>query len=288
MAKIRGIKPETWTDETFVELTPLARLLFIGMWNYACDNGHLEDRSKQLKMRLLPADDCNVAELIRELESHGRIVREEGWITVPTLREHQRIDKRWFATCEKPGCVKPGTETANPEPESRGGHDVPTARARGGHAVGTTGPRDELSGVDGDGDGELISSGIADATREPDRLDVIRLCNHLADAIASNGVKRPAIGKSWHDAARLLLDRDGYTEAQAHWLIDHALADEFWRSNVLSMPTLRKQADRLRIKFAPTKPQDAPGIRYLPNGDVDESSLPPIEDDRGMKMRPRR
>lgn len=29
-------------------------------------------------------------------------------------------------------------------------------------------------------------------------------------------------------------------------------------------------------------------IRYLPNGDVDPASLPPVEDDRGMKMRPSR
>ena len=33
MPKIRAIHPEFWTDEKVVEGSPLARLLFIGMWN---------------------------------------------------------------------------------------------------------------------------------------------------------------------------------------------------------------------------------------------------------------
>ena len=67
MAKIRGFKADLWTDEDFVELSPFARLLWLGMWNYACDNGHLDDKSKQIKMRVLPTDDVNCAELLREL-----------------------------------------------------------------------------------------------------------------------------------------------------------------------------------------------------------------------------
>lgn len=162
MPKIRGIKPETWTDENFVELSPHARLLFIGMWNYACDNGHLEDRSNQLKMRLLPADDVSCADLLRELEGRGRITRAGGYITIPRLREHQRTDKRWFQTCEAPGCARPGVEAGKPEPETRRGHNGATTSARRGHHVTTSGPRDELSGVDVElsgVDGELMVSG---------------------------------------------------------------------------------------------------------------------------------
>ena len=39
MARIRTVKPDIWTDEKFVELSPLARLLFIGLWNFADDEG---------------------------------------------------------------------------------------------------------------------------------------------------------------------------------------------------------------------------------------------------------
>lgn len=107
MAKIRGFKPDLWTDEDFVEVSAFARLLWLGMWNFACDNGHLQDRSKQIKMRVLPTDDVNCAELLRELDGQGLIHRADGWITVPNLARHQKVDRRYFLTCEKPNCTKP-------------------------------------------------------------------------------------------------------------------------------------------------------------------------------------
>ena len=81
-----------------------------------------------------------------------------------------------------------------------------------------------------------------------DRLDVERVCQHLADAIAANGSKRPTIGKTWRDSARLLLDRDGRTEEQVHAAIDWCQGDEFWRANVLSMPKLREKYDQMRLQ----------------------------------------
>jgi len=37
--RIRSIKPEFWKSETVAALSPLARLLFIGLWNYADREG---------------------------------------------------------------------------------------------------------------------------------------------------------------------------------------------------------------------------------------------------------
>ncbi|KPC74418.1 hypothetical protein ADL26_11230, partial [Thermoactinomyces vulgaris] len=79
------------------------------------------------------------------------------------------------------------------------------------------------------------------------REDVERLCSQLADRVEENGSKRPTITKAWRDAARLLMDKDGRTEQQVHNAIDWCQGDEFWRSNILSMPTLRKQYDRIRL-----------------------------------------
>jgi len=95
-------------------------------------------------------------------------------------------------------------------------------------------------------------------TQEPlsvgaERADVERLCQHLADRIEANGSKRPTITKGWRDAARLLMDNDGRTEDQVHRAIDWCQDDEFWRSNVLSMPKLRQQYDRLRLRAAQDK-----------------------------------
>ena len=80
------------------------------------------------------------------------------------------------------------------------------------------------------------------------RADVERICEHLADRIEANGAKRPTITAKWRDAARLMLDRDGRTEAEVLGAIDWCQADEFWRANVLSLPKLREKYDQLRLQ----------------------------------------
>jgi hypothetical protein len=73
------------------------------------------------------------------------------------------------------------------------------------------------------------------------------LCNRLADAIVANGSKRPPVGQAWRDSCRLMLDKDGRSEEQVSRAIDWCQADEFWRGNIMSMPKLRQQYDRLRL-----------------------------------------
>jgi hypothetical protein len=87
-----------------------------------------------------------------------------------------------------------------------------------------------------------------------EREDVERLCVHLADRIEANGSKRPTVTKQWRTAARLLIDNDARTEKQVRNMIDWCQTDEFWRSNILSMPTLRKQYDKMRLKATATTP----------------------------------
>lgn len=82
---------------------------------------------------------------------------------------------------------------------------------------------------------------------ETPRLDVKRIVDHLAQRLHANGVN-PKPGKSWDDAARLMLDRDGRTEAQIHAAIDWCQDDEFWRANILSMPKLREKYDQLSLQ----------------------------------------
>lgn len=154
MAKIRGVKPDYWTDEDIVELTLPARLLLIGLWNYACDNGHLQDKPKQIKMRIMPGDDVSATELLAELEQKRRIVRAGGWITIPNLTHHQKPDRRYFTTCDKRGCEDPPEKVS--QRESRRVHAVHTPSAQGVHDVGT-----ECALVDGDGEGEVMVRGTA-------------------------------------------------------------------------------------------------------------------------------
>ena len=80
------------------------------------------------------------------------------------------------------------------------------------------------------------------------RVDVERICVHLADRIEANGSKRPSITKTWRDNARLLIDKDGRTEQQIHTAIDWCQDSEFWQPNIMSMPTLREKYDQLRLQ----------------------------------------
>lgn len=87
---------------------------------------------------------------------------------------------------------------------------------------------------------------------EPERPDVEKLCQHLADRMVGNGCKPPTVTKRWRDAARLLLDADGRTVDQVIRAIDWCQDDEFWRANILSMPKLREKYDQLRQAAART------------------------------------
>ena len=98
MARIRTIKPEFWTDETIVRLPFQARLLFIGMWNFADDTGALEYSPDRIRLQVLPAEhDCDISGLIDLLVAAGLVdywVDENGTqaITITNWNKHQKID----------------------------------------------------------------------------------------------------------------------------------------------------------------------------------------------------
>jgi hypothetical protein len=96
-----------------------------------------------------------------------------------------------------------------------------------------------------------------------ERLDVERICEHLADRIEANGSKRPAVSKSWRDAARLLIDRDGRREAELHLAIDWCQSHDFWRSNILSMAKFREKFDQMRLQAE----REGSNVRRLPGGE---------------------
>lgn len=72
------------------------------------------------------------------------------------------------------------------------------------------------------------------------------LCDVLSAELNANGVKYTVTAK-WLADARLMVDRDERDPREARALIEWACRDPFWRSNILSMPTFRKQYDKLRL-----------------------------------------
>lgn len=95
MARIRTIKPEFFTSEDIVGLTPFARLLYIALWCEADKEGRLVWKPRTFKIRYLPADDCDVQALCDELLSAGLVrLYGDGFAVIPSFRVHQHINPR--------------------------------------------------------------------------------------------------------------------------------------------------------------------------------------------------
>lgn len=93
MARSRNLKPGFFKNETLAECSPLARLLFAGLWCLADRSGRLEDRPKRIRAELLPYDDGSVDDMLNELHQAGFILRyqvgEQRLIQVLNFGKHQ-------------------------------------------------------------------------------------------------------------------------------------------------------------------------------------------------------
>lgn len=99
MARIRTIKPEFFTSEDIVGLSPLARLLYIALWCEADREGRLAWKPKTFKMRYLPADNCDVDALCQELVDSGLVkLYGDGLAYIPQFRVHQHLNPREAAS----------------------------------------------------------------------------------------------------------------------------------------------------------------------------------------------
>lgn len=100
MARIRTIKPEFWTSDQVMSVSRDARLLFIGMWNFADDGGNQPANAKTIKAQVFPYDDLSEADILRlvdELTANELLEPYESdyrWYwNIPTWKKHQRIDQ---------------------------------------------------------------------------------------------------------------------------------------------------------------------------------------------------
>lgn len=95
MPRIRTIKPEFWVDEKIVELDPWARLLFIGLWNFADDQGYIEYSPKRIKMQIFPGDTTDVVPLLARLLEDGLLAAYDSpmgrVLHVQSWARHQKV-----------------------------------------------------------------------------------------------------------------------------------------------------------------------------------------------------
>lgn len=245
MARIRTIKPEFFTSEDIVSLSPLARLLYIACWCEADRAGRMEWKPGTMKLRYFPGDNCDIKELAGELLARGLVVVYDvdgrEYAEIPSFTYHQVINNRETASSFPPNssrvahasATREGRVTGEGRKEGKGGRVVPL--------TGTTPPdgRREQAGADSDdaGDGgasppvvllPLIDGGrhaVCESDVGPWRdaypaVDVIRELRSMAvwlDANPKNrktegGIRRFIVGwlaKAQNRAPRVVVGGDG-------------------------------------------------------------------------------
>lgn len=182
MPRIRTVKPEFWVDEKVVELSPWARLLFIGMWNFADDQGYVDYSPKRIRMQIFPGDPVDIEALIGELRAAG-VVRAYESPVGPVLHvvnwtRHQRVDK-----ASKPRFV---ADELRPFPSAPVSVPDPSPNPPRTLQEDSTNPREsscaEGKGKDLEGKGREVPPSAELALAEPDTTQAlvgewIRHCN---------------------------------------------------------------------------------------------------------------
>ncbi|MBX3500093.1 MAG: hypothetical protein KF889_11655 [Alphaproteobacteria bacterium] len=101
MARDRLISPEFWTREAVIDCQPMARLLLIGLSNFADDFGVQPLRPRTIRMQVFPGDAIDndaVCAMIAELAAQGllRLYEVDGveYVAIVDWEQFQRVSKR--------------------------------------------------------------------------------------------------------------------------------------------------------------------------------------------------
>lgn len=101
MPRIRTIKPDFWIDEKIGKLKRDERLLFIGLWNLADDQGVFKANAGYIKGQLFSYDDelriSTIESWLTSLKNARLIVpfifNDEGYYLIRTFQDHQLINR---------------------------------------------------------------------------------------------------------------------------------------------------------------------------------------------------
>lgn len=198
MARARNLKPGFFKNETLAECSPLARLLFAGLWCLADREGRLEDRPKRIRAEILPYDDGSVDDMLAELHEAGFILRYEvaGQLFIQVLN---------FTKHQNPHCRE--TESTIQAP---GEHSARTVQEQNEHR---TGPADSLLLIPDSLNPITATSPAGDPLACPAE-EIVSLYHETMPTNPRckvlNPSRRGAIKARWLEASRLTCKPFGY------------------------------------------------------------------------------
>lgn len=201
MARIRTIKPEFFTSEDIVSLSPMARLLYIALWCEADREGRMVWKPKTFKMRYMPGDACNIEKLCEEILKLGLVVQYGAYAYIPAFHAHQHINPREAAS-------------QLPAPDS----DASTTRQP---RDSDTTPRDSDTQVGREGKGKEIYARPSDVSEQvwKDYKQLRKDKKATVSKTVVDGVREEAgkLGMTLEDALQLQVTR-GWQGFDASWV----------------------------------------------------------------------
>ena len=152
---MRTVKPEFWVDDKVVDLSLLAKLLYIGMWNFADDDGYIEDSARRIKRQIFPDNDYDVSAALGELVDMGMLRRyksDQGPVLhIVRFKDHQRPQHptptkftgiREQGVQPQAGSTTPHEDSGSPhEPSPRRGVESSGEESSEGSTAGKRGAR---------------------------------------------------------------------------------------------------------------------------------------------------
>lgn len=104
MPRIRTVKPEFWGDEKLAPMTPIDRLVFLGLVGMADDTGRLLDSVKVVDAFVFPYTEDTSGPSLESLASAGRIIRGitasgQRVIQITNWSKHQKVDHPNLKSC---------------------------------------------------------------------------------------------------------------------------------------------------------------------------------------------
>lgn len=220
MARIRSIKPEFWSSAEVMSLPRDARLLFIGIWNFADDHGRFKWTPATIKAQVFPGDqDLDAREagrlmgliaergLIRRYwdspEDSGKLQNspeDSGGFAIVTGWHHQKISHPTKSKYPEP---KEYSVTTQAIPENSGKLQNPPEHSR------TFAPdliRSDLKGSEGKGSEDPSQLHGAESPRDP-----LRFLQPLEDAVRAEFFSRKVTPQKaghaqWRDGCQTVQD----------------------------------------------------------------------------------
>lgn len=242
-----------YDDDAILEAGPHAELLWCRYLAFTASlptDGYVTDRQMQARVGRGLRD---VSGRVRSLVEVGLLVAvDDGYVS--------RSWQKWNRSADQIG--RHLARDRERKARKHGGDDPNSARNGDGFHTDSS---DQVKASQSKSKQEKPSSSeVAGATL---RHDVVFLLDLLDEEIRKNGGKVPTRSKKNTDATRLMIDRDNITVDDIAGAIRWCQADEFWRSNILSMSKLREKYQQLRLAAQRKKPAGVKPIVRPPKAD---------------------